>query len=331
MDKMYQVFVSSTYKDLQEERQMAIAALLNKGCIPIGMEYFPAANEEQMAVIKRLIDGCDYYILIIGGKYGSVEEKSGKSYTQLEYEYALSKGIPVAAFFHKDMGSLPMDKCEDSDDKREKLNAFIKLAQKKLCKGWATPHELAFGIVTSMEFLIDNYPRHGWVRGSGMDTVELLKEIDLLRRQKEELQTQLTNLKSTTKVETDSLMQGSDIYEIVMLSPINPFDPEDSESFTLKWTWDDIFVLIAESFMAPVPARMAGNIINEKIYSCMEDDGFHISGESANTIILQFVALGYMEIRTNEVYQSGVESYYVLTKKGVNYYVSLKAQKKQET
>lgn len=328
MDKRYQVFVSSTYKDLQEERQMAIEALLNKGCIPVGMEYFPAANEEQMAVIKRLIDGCDYYILIIGGKYGSVEKKSGKSYTQLEYEYALSKGIPVAAFFHKDMKSLPMDKCEESDENRKKLDDFIKYVQKKLCRGWATPHELAFGIIASMDFLIDNYPRKGWVRGNEMDTFEMLKEIDLLRRQKEELQTQLSSLKSTTKVKTDSLMQGSDIYEIVMVSPINPFDPEDSESFTLKWTWDDIFKLIAERFMTPVPARMAGDLIDEKIYGCREDDGFHISEESANTIILQFVALGYMEIRTNEVYQSGVESYYVLTKEGVDYYVSLKAQKK---
>lgn len=328
MDKRYQVFVSSTYKDLQEERQMAIEALLNKGCIPVGMEYFPAANEEQMAVIKRLIDSCDYYILIIGGKYGSVEKKSGKSYTQLEYEYALSKGIPVAAFFHKDMKSLPMDKCEESDENRKKLDDFIKYVQKKLCRGWATPHELAFGIIASMDFLIDNYPRKGWVRGSEMDTFEMLKEIDLLRRQKEELQTQLSSLKSTTKVKTDSLMQGSDIYEIVMVSPINPFDPEDSESFTLKWTWDDLFKLIAERFMTPVPARLAGDLIDEKIYGCREDDGFHISGESANTIILQFVALGYMEIRTNEVYQSGVESYYVLTKEGVDYYVSLKAQKK---
>ena len=36
-------------------------------------------------------------MLILGGRYGTVEEKSNKSYTQLEYEYALSKNIPVFA------------------------------------------------------------------------------------------------------------------------------------------------------------------------------------------------------------------------------------------
>ncbi|PCS18553.1 hypothetical protein RU89_GL000126 [Lactococcus cremoris] len=34
-------------------------------------------------------------MLILGGRYGSVEEKSQKSYTRLEYEYAISKGIPI--------------------------------------------------------------------------------------------------------------------------------------------------------------------------------------------------------------------------------------------
>ena len=36
-------------------------------------------------------------MLILGGRYGSVEPTSGKSYTQLEYEYAVSRNIPVFA------------------------------------------------------------------------------------------------------------------------------------------------------------------------------------------------------------------------------------------
>ena len=328
MEKRYQVFVSSTYQDLQEERQMSIAALLNKGCFPVGMEYFPAANEEQMAVIKRLIDGCDYYILIIGGKYGSVDEKTGKSYTQLEYEYAISKGIPVAAFFHKDMKTLPMEKCETSEEKRAKLNAFIKQVQKKLCKGWASPHELAFGIVSSLDYLFETYPRQGWVRSGNVDENAMLKEINLLRKQKEELQAQIANNNSTSQISRESLKQGSDIYEIVMVSHPNPFDPEDGEAYSLKWSWDSIFELIAESFMVPVPGKMAVSIISSKIYDCTEEEGFNVSEDSAKTIMLQFVALGYMEIRTNEVYQAGVESFYVLTKAGLEYYVNLKAQKK---
>ena len=39
------------------------------------MELFPAADEEQLNFIKRVIDDCDYYLLIVGGRYGSTDPK----------------------------------------------------------------------------------------------------------------------------------------------------------------------------------------------------------------------------------------------------------------
>src|SRR5260221_8635857 len=95
--KTLQVFVSSTYKDLQEERQAAVQAILTAGHIPAGMELFAAGDETQMNVIKRWIDESDVYMLILGGRYGSIEPKSQKSYIHLEYEYALEKGKPLFA------------------------------------------------------------------------------------------------------------------------------------------------------------------------------------------------------------------------------------------
>src|SRR5580698_11146537 len=96
MDKRYQVFVSSTYADLKDERRSVIQALMEMDCIPAGMEIFPAADEEQFAFIKRVIDDCDYYLLIIGGRYGSVDT-AGVSYTEKEFEYAVQKGLYVIA------------------------------------------------------------------------------------------------------------------------------------------------------------------------------------------------------------------------------------------
>jgi hypothetical protein len=68
LDKRYQVFVSSTYEDLIDERQQVMQALLELNCIPLGMDFFPAANEEQWGLIKSVIKDCDYYIVIIGSK-----------------------------------------------------------------------------------------------------------------------------------------------------------------------------------------------------------------------------------------------------------------------
>ena len=94
----YQVFISSTYSDLAKERKQVLDILLMADCIPAGMENFVATDDEQFNVIKKVIDFCDYYILILGRRYGSVNEKTGISYTEMEYNYAIDKGIPVLVF-----------------------------------------------------------------------------------------------------------------------------------------------------------------------------------------------------------------------------------------
>lgn len=57
MDKRYQVFISSTYADLQDERQEVIQALLELDCIPAGMELFPAASEDQCRADSKSVPG----------------------------------------------------------------------------------------------------------------------------------------------------------------------------------------------------------------------------------------------------------------------------------
>ena len=47
MNKRYQVFVSSTFADLKEERSKVIQTIMELDCIPAGMEIFPAIDEEQ--------------------------------------------------------------------------------------------------------------------------------------------------------------------------------------------------------------------------------------------------------------------------------------------
>jgi len=68
MNKKYQVFISSTFSDLVQERQATIRTVLDLGHIPSGMEIFPAADVEQFEYIKKVVDECDYYVLIIGAR-----------------------------------------------------------------------------------------------------------------------------------------------------------------------------------------------------------------------------------------------------------------------
>lgn len=65
-----------------EERRKILDVLLSADCIPAGMEAFVATDAEQFDVIKQVIDLCDYYVLIIGKRYGSVSSETNISYTK---------------------------------------------------------------------------------------------------------------------------------------------------------------------------------------------------------------------------------------------------------
>lgn len=117
-EKREQVFISSTFKDLQEERRAVTQVLLQADAIPAGMELFPASDSQKFDLIKRVIDLCDYYVVIVGGRYGSVDVEDQLSYTEKEYDYAVERGIPVMAFLHSDPGSLTANQTELEPDRK---------------------------------------------------------------------------------------------------------------------------------------------------------------------------------------------------------------------
>ncbi len=163
MDERFQVFVSSTYEDLIEARQEVIWTLLKLDCIPAGMELFPASNEEKWTLIRKTIDGCDYYLVVIGGQCGSCGP-DGVSYTQLEYQYAIQQGKPVIAFLHKDPDSLPVEKRETDPQAIARLNKFRSICEEKPCNYWSTPSDLGAAVSQSLIKLIKTNPATGWVK-----------------------------------------------------------------------------------------------------------------------------------------------------------------------
>ncbi len=200
MDRRYQVFVSSTYTDLIEERQHVMQALLELDCIPAGMELFPAADDDQWTLIKSVIDESDYYLVIIAGRYGSLSN-NGISYTQQEYEYALNKGKPTIAFLHKDPGKLIDERTEKTDEGKILLRKFREQVQKRMCKHWTTPDELGSVVSRSLVQLIKRKPGIGWIRGDAKTTdyYLALEQKDKLFKEREDLQIKINELKKHTK------------------------------------------------------------------------------------------------------------------------------------
>ena len=123
--RKFSIFISSTYEDLKEERQAAMQVALENDLIPVGMEQFHAAPIDQWSLIKKMIDDCDFYLLIIGGCYGSMDGGEQISFTEKEYNYAKQQGMPVYVLVENEnnITKSKMDKT-DTSKKQEKLNKF---------------------------------------------------------------------------------------------------------------------------------------------------------------------------------------------------------------
>ncbi|MBU1319360.1 MAG: DUF4062 domain-containing protein [candidate division Zixibacteria bacterium] len=176
MDKRYQIFVSSTYADLKEERSKVMQTIMEMDCIPAGMELFPASDEEQFEFIKRIIDDCDYYLLIIGGRYGSITNE-GISFTELEYDYALSLGLKVIAFLHSEPNKISVEKSDIDPALRQRLQNFRdRISTGRLVKFWKNADELPGLVALSLTKTIKAYPAIGWVRANKATEIQNLKD-----------------------------------------------------------------------------------------------------------------------------------------------------------
>src|SRR5579859_7288425 len=195
--KRLQVFVSSTFSDLRTERQAAVEAILSASHIPAGMELFAAGDESQMDVIKQWIDESDVYFLILGGRYGSIEPKSGKSYIQLEYEYALNKSKPLFACVITEPALAARVKkhgMDAIDDHRKELNAFRELVQTKMVEFWEDSKDIKLAVHKKLGELMRRNDLIGWVRADQQANLPVLSdEIARLSRENAEFRSQLSS------------------------------------------------------------------------------------------------------------------------------------------
>lgn len=170
MDRKYQVFVSSTYIDLVDERQRCVEAILTSGHIPAGMELFSAGNDSQKEIIKKWIQESDIYMLILGGRYGSIDEETGISYINWEYNYALELGKPIISFVLSD-GYIKKQLSEniitinELDTSNPKYIDFKRNVMNRMVKFISSKEEIKGEVLSSLiDMNKSNNNLVGWIR-----------------------------------------------------------------------------------------------------------------------------------------------------------------------
>lgn len=328
-NKRYQVFVSSTYSDLIEERSSIMQTLMKMDCIPAGMEHFPAADEEQWTFIKKIIDYSDYYLLIVGGRYGSLDS-DGISFTEKEYDYAVSKNIKVIALLHKNPESLSFQNSEQNPESRVKLEKFIeKVKTKRLVDFWESASELPGKVALSIMSAQTMFPAIGWIRADKVTNESALEELNQLRKENKgliEINSDLNKKISEKKLSTefkDSLADIDSEFSFAYIQTItlrgSGKDCTDIKTATL--TWKEIF-----SHVSPMMATyINANNISQAIADLAATNSIETRGRyrSINkqdffTMSLQFQAYGLVKVENLPVLQGNgrTADFWILTNEG---------------
>jgi len=337
VEKRYQVFISSTYSDLIEERRYVMHALMEMDCIPAGMELFPAADEEQWDFIKKIINECDYYLLIIGGRYGSTSA-DGISYTEKEYDYAVEKGLKIICLIHKNLDAIPSGKTEKDPEMQKKLLSFCEKAKKgRLVKFWEKPEELQMLTVSGLNYAIRNYPAIGFVRADLVPDENFISEILKLRNHITELESQLETISSNAPVGSEKLAQGDDLFDIrysFTIEDKNVYNISigynvDKHNAVSSFSWNSIFSTVAPLMVNEASEKMLETQLNKLLYDTNHDNlsekkqftnkkisGFSINSNDFQTIKIQLKSLGLITKNTKSRGVRDNDTYWTLTPYG---------------
>lgn len=321
----YQVFISSTYTDLKGERDEVIKAVLEMGHIPVGMEMFSAADEEQWKLIARQIDQSDYYIAIVAHRYGSVAGK--KSYTEKEYDYAVQQRIPVLGFIIEDSAPWPSDRMENDAKKIKALASFKEKVRRKPVGFWSSAEELHGKVSIALMKLFNTNPRPGWIRASDAVGPEVVSEMSRLSSENAQLRKQLEDVR---QLDYSHFAQGEDRVEL----KFNYIGDGIYKSGSIDTNWDELYQVVGRASLEDPGEVRIEQEIRGMVKEHLENIGkfknitqLFLEVDEMLKIKTQFIALGFIEVKlmTRHGTRTYTHPHWILTDLGQRKLVELLA------
>lgn len=254
LDTRYQIFISTSGRDMQLERMVLSQTLVGMGFFAWGLEHRTPLTT---TLARRQIDECDYVILLLGSQYGE-QSISGVSYLSLEYEYALSQAKPIIVFMHEQPESREIDLQETHPQLKDKFLAFRQklLHEAKHFFYFKTPRELELAVRLNIPLMVEQHMGQGWVPAHQAQQLE--DEIRLLRSKILHLERRVIEPPTQLKE-----VAPQDIFAFEY--QIQAF--QDGNFKELKrqrqMTWSQLLSVLAKRFETAVPEENFGICLNE--------------------------------------------------------------------
>lgn len=339
--KRYQVFISSTFTDLVDERQAVLKAVLELDHMPAGMELFPALDDNAWQLIKDVIDASDYYVLIIGGRYGSLDQ-AGIGYTEKEYDYTVSTKKPVIPLLHKNPDNLPRGKTEISEGAWRRLREFRqKVESQHTCVYWNSADDLKAKVIVGLTATIKRHPAIGWVRASQVPSGASLADVLRLRDRVTELENELACVRVSAPPGTEDLLQGDDPFDVrVEIDVMTDGKRWADETYltSIAPTWDELFAAVAPALISELSDSDLRDFVIQYLLRIARAElkgaeglenktimDIRFSNDDIDTCIVQFRALGLIRESDRRRSLKDTATYWTLTPHGDHLLVQLRA------
>jgi len=122
--------ISSTAIDLPEHRKQVFDACLREEVFPIGMESLPARDADAIKVSLEMVNKADIYIGIFAWRYGHIPSDYNISITEMEFNRAVERKIPILVFIIHDEHPITREMVEANNVAQGKISKLKKLASK---------------------------------------------------------------------------------------------------------------------------------------------------------------------------------------------------------
>jgi hypothetical protein len=238
-----------------------VAAVLKAGHIPAGMELFSAGDRSQLETIRSWINQSDAYMLILGGRYGTIEPDSGISYTELEFNYAVELGKPLFAVVISESGLDAKLKAKGADMIERAHGGLLRDFRAKVLSNISSffdePKDIRLAVFESLPDLGRNKDLIGWVRGDQIiETQPLVDEVKKLSQENTALRAKLAQFEKQVEKKNEGQREFNDALRILKSKELNfpaklAGNEKDIETTVLR-----VFEACRDSFVTGIMNRM---------------------------------------------------------------------------
>ena len=241
--KVYQVFLSATYLDLIEARRQVYEVLPELYCLPITFrDHGNGGERSQWQQVRARIDACDYVLLLLGSRYGTLTA-SGVSRTHQEIVYAQHKQKPVLVLMHENPAQRPSAGQEATPEGRLRFQEFRATMARGMVVTWNEVDDLATTLRVAMSQLIQAKPARGFLPAVPQD--EGLKDrLYQAQRRITQLETEREQW-LTGQARLENLSQGEDKVEIAYQANVYACGHCEITNLRTRLSWNELFLMIA--------------------------------------------------------------------------------------